>query len=75
MAKKQGLTARVSDETTSEDAVLKIERAIREHGLVGDVVFDPPLTPEERRQRGVGIPIEERIEQARRQIADGIDWS
>ena len=45
-----------------------------EHGLVGDVVFDPPLTPEERRQVGVGIPIEERIEQARRQIADGSAW-
>ena len=44
--------------------------AVPEHGLVGDVVFDPPLTPEERRQVGVGIPIEERIEQARRQIAD-----
>jgi hypothetical protein len=75
MAKKQGLTARLSDETTSEDVEFKIERAIREHGLVGDVVFDPPLTPEERRQRGVGIPIEERIEQVRRQFADGIDWS
>jgi hypothetical protein len=44
-----------------------------EHGLVGDVVFDPPLTPEERRRRGIGIPIEERMEQARRQIAEALD--
>ena len=75
MAKKQVLRDRVSDETMSEDTLLELERAISEYGLVGDVVFDPPLTPDERRQRGVGIPIEERIEQVRRQLADGIDWT
>lgn len=44
-----------------------------EHGLVGDVVFEPPLTAAERRRRGVGIPLAERLEQARRQLAEGQD--
>ena len=49
--------------------------AERDYDLVGDVVFEPPLPPEELRRRfGYGIPIEELIEQARRQIADGSAW-
>lgn len=45
-----------------------------DYDLVGDVVFDPPLSPGELRRRfRFGIPIEERIEQARRQIAEGLD--
>jgi hypothetical protein len=32
------------------------------YGLVGDIVFDPPLSPEEQRQRyGLGMTMEERI--------------
>lgn len=46
-----------------------------EHGLVGDVVFEPPLTAAERQRRGVGIPLAQRLEQARRQLAEGEDRS
>ena len=79
MAKKLTQTA----EPTATTGVAATNRAqgppcdsssVTEYGLIDDVVFDPPLMPEERRQRGIGIPIEERIEQARRQIADGSAW-
>jgi hypothetical protein len=76
MAKKLDLTSRSLGETTSEEAVLKIEQAIREHGLVDDIVFDPPLSPEEQRRRyGRGMSMEERLELARRQLAEGEDAS
>ena len=48
--------------------------AEREYDLVGDVVCEPPLPPEELPRRfGYGVPIEEHIEQVRRQLADGDD--
>jgi hypothetical protein len=41
-----------------------------EHGdaLIDDVVFDPPISEEERRRLGLGIQIDERIALARRQV-------
>jgi hypothetical protein len=48
--------------------------AEREYDLVGDVVFEPPLPPEELRRRfGYGISIEERLAQVRRQLAEDDD--
>ena len=44
-----------------------------EYDLVNDVVFDPPLTPEEHRRVGLDITPEERLEQVRRQLAEGND--
>lgn len=46
---------------------------VREYDLIGDVVFEPPLTPEERRRRGVGVSVEERLEQIRRRHAGESD--
>jgi hypothetical protein len=43
-----------------------------DYDLVGDIVFDPPLTPEEQRRIvGLGMSMEERLEQARRRLAEG----
>jgi hypothetical protein len=65
-----------SSDSMSDEALLELDRAIREHGLVGDIVFDPPLSPEEQRRRyGLGMSMEERLELARRQIAEGLDES
>lgn len=36
--------------------------------LWDDIVFEPPISDEEKRRLGLGIPIEERIALARRQI-------
>ena len=36
--------------------------------MVDDIVFDPPISDDEKRQLGLGIPIEERIAEARRQV-------
>ena len=45
-----------------------------EYDLVGDILFHPPLTPEEqRRMYGLGMSMEERLEQARRQLSEGDD--
>jgi hypothetical protein len=38
------------------------------YAMVDDVVFDPPLSREEMYRRGISMPIEERVELARRQI-------
>ena len=74
MAKNPSPAPRSHGETITDEALLQIDRAIREYGLVGDIVFEPPLPPDELRRRfGYGIPIEERLEQARRQIAEGLD--
>jgi hypothetical protein len=74
LAKKPGPISRSRGEPITSDDLLEIDRVLREYGLVGDIVFDPPLPPDELRRRyGFGIPIEERIEQARRQIAEGED--
>ena len=66
-------TQRVStDSVAKSDGTAAPGRPLpEEHGLVGDVVFEPPLTAEERRRRRVGIPLAERLEQARRQLAEG----
>ena len=38
-----------------------------EYDLVGDIIFDPPLSAEELQQRyGLGMTMEERIKRARR---------
>ena len=44
-----------------------------EYDLVDDVVFEPPLTPEERRRVGLDVTPEERLAQVRRQLAAGDD--
>ena len=50
------------------------EKAVRDYDLVGDVVFDPPMSPDELRRRfKYGVPIEERIAQVERQILAGED--
>jgi hypothetical protein len=50
--------------------------AVREYDLVDDIVFDPPLSPEELRRRyGIGISWEERLELARRRLAESKDAS
>jgi hypothetical protein len=36
--------------------------------MVDDIVFEPPISDEEKRRLGLGMPIEERIALARRQI-------
>jgi hypothetical protein len=42
-----------------------------EYDLVGDIIFDPALSAEELRQRfGIGKTFEERVAEARRQLAD-----
>lgn len=74
MAKK--LIARTvrAPSTASTKAVEPHENDAPEHGLVGDIYFDPPLPPEELRRRfGIGITWEERLEQAQRQLAEGED--
>ena len=75
MAKKLRPAPQLQGEAITQEALIELDRAIREYGLVGDIVFEPPLPPDELRRRfGYGIPIEERMEQARRQIADGSAW-
>jgi hypothetical protein len=59
----------------SDDHKQPGDHGLREHGLVGDVVFEPPLTPEERRRRGVDVTAEERWEQIRRRLAEAEDRS
>ena len=55
-------------QTTIDDGPRDASTAgtIREYDLIGDVVFEPPLTPEERQRRGVGVSVEERLERIRR---------
>jgi hypothetical protein len=56
-----------------EPQVVSAPGAVREYDLVGDVVFEPPLTPEERHRRGVGVSIEDRLEQIRRRLANAAE--
>ena len=55
------------------EAAPSLAPPVEEHGLVGDVVFEPPLTAAERRRRRVGVPLAERLKQARHQLAEGKD--
>ena len=77
MAKKLAAESKVTDArdliVPSEPVAMSPAESKREYDLIGDVVFDPPLTPEERRRRAVGVSVEERLEQIRRRqqgIAD-----
>ena len=52
------------------EAAALIAAVERGEALVGDVVFEPEISDEEKRRLGLGIPIEERIALARRQLAE-----
>ena len=59
---------------TNDDAPPSPGSPLPEYDLVGDVVFDPPLSPEERRLiYGPEMSTGERLARARRQIAEGLD--
>lgn len=42
----------------------------RGDAMVDDIVFEPPLSDDEKRRMGLGMPIEERIALARRQVQE-----
>ena len=77
MAKKLISQPRASVPTQTADTdgaqTAATARTVREYDLIGDVFFDPPLTPEERRRRGVGVSAKERLEQIRRRRAEESD--